>query len=214
MQGAIELEVDERQWGRGQTAAERAQRTFAGFPKLASMGPRPNGRGKVMRQRLNWSTKRRQWGRGQTAAERLLAFRRSTANTRRQWGRGQTAAESAILGMGILLTASRQWGRGQTAAESRRPLWPTASRRSVNGAAAKRPRKGGVDGPQAGAPRRVNGAAAKRPRKELTRASERIKAGSASMGPRPNGRGKALADLDDEGDPSRQWGRGQTAAER
>ena len=84
----------------------------------------------------------RQWGRGQTAAERAAPGGPWPLTTCRQWGRGQTAAESSMVSNSWATTESRQWGRGQTAAESApsspRPTGPTA----VNGAAAKRPRKG------------------------------------------------------------------------
>ena len=106
----------------------------------------------------------------------------------------------------------RQWGRGQTAAESARPCAPSACAASVNGAAAKRPRKAEFGPPAAAGPSCVNGAAAKRPRKEENLA-EHANPVIASMGPRPNGRGKSWR-LGGRGiSPPRQWGRGQTAAE-
>ena len=61
-----------RQWGRGQTAAERvgAARNVSG--RAASMGPRPNGRGKaIFAAAAAAQLLMRQWGRGQTAAERV-----------------------------------------------------------------------------------------------------------------------------------------------
>ena len=70
-------------------------------------------------------------------------------------------------------TSARQWGRGQTAAERRR-----------NGRAL-------ADGMG------VNGAAARRPRKEEFCTGLSL-ASSASMGPRPDGRGKEIDVLWDE----------------
>ena len=99
-------------------------------------------------------------------------------------GRGKNALT------GKYLTAEmRQWGRGQTAAESpngpvRRP--PNAG---VNGAAARRPRKGGSG-------------------------ASRVMDAAASMGPRPDGRGKLRIATPMANRMLRQWGRGQTAAER
>ena len=60
---------------------------------------------------------------------------------------------------------------------------------SVNGAAAKRPRKERLLGRLLCVAGGVNGAAAKRPRKGVA-ANVAVLAQVASMGPRPNGRGK------------------------
>ena len=112
--------------------------------------------------------------------------------------------------------------------------WPV----SVNGAAARRPRKVTVGRPVSGPPECVNGAAARRPRKVVDVPTTRLARGEASMGPRPDGRGKPghvvrwpgsiLASMGPRPDgrgknqPAsamanrgrrRQWGRGQTAAE-
>ena len=108
-----------RQWGRGQTAAESTCGRRSPPASPASMGPRPNGRGKTLLGALPCSA------------------------SMRQWGRGQTAAESRTLNVSELLPLERQWGRGQTAAESSNSgaCWGPKAR--VNGAAAKRPRKGG-----------------------------------------------------------------------
>ena len=81
------------------------------------MGPRPDGRGK--------------YGLGNLAAAALL----------RQWGRGQTAAESAdslrkVAAGEMASMGPRPDGRGKRPAGTARDA-PT----SVNGAAARRPRK-------------------------------------------------------------------------
>ena len=60
-----------RQWGRGQTAAER-----------------------ITTEKDMKDADPRQWGRGQTAAESPPRARNGQVPRPRQWGRGQTAAES------------------------------------------------------------------------------------------------------------------------
>ena len=83
-----------RQWGRGQTAAERATVSpIAAQVSKASMGPRPDGRGKAANYYKVYNNSLRQWGRGQTAAESAAASIGETECRLRQWGRGQTAAE-------------------------------------------------------------------------------------------------------------------------
>ena len=131
-----------RQWGRGQTAAERpAARSAPGPTGSASMGPRPNGRGKcVAAASISPGDFVRQWGRGQTAAERLRGMPARAGGRLRQWGRGQTAAESreGKEGAGRVRASMgpRPNGRGKWP-----PTTPSLMFRSVNGAAAKRPRK-------------------------------------------------------------------------
>ena len=59
-----------RQWGRGQTAAESLIDSVVRPTAMpASMGPRPDGRGKPHRGEAVMVRGKRQWGRGQTAAE-------------------------------------------------------------------------------------------------------------------------------------------------
>ena len=180
--------------------------------RLASMGPRPNGRGKAPaccefqcplgvngaaakrprkghRSRAPASGRPASMGPRPNGRGKYMAACLTAAVVVRQWGRGQTAAESAILRAGDRQVSRRQWGRGQTAAESAGAAVVGCRTFSVNGAAAKRPRKVG------------NPAAAK------------ARGLSASMGPRPNGRGKFLFDIGGAGGHGRQWGRGQTAAE-
>ena len=178
-----------RQWGRGQTAAEREGTcVYLCQRRYASMGPRPDGRGKcldVVRIQVHGlaSMGPRPDGRGKPARGPRAPF-----PFLRQWGRGQTAAESAPLVRRLVpvVHASmgpRPDGRGKL------PLLPApAPTCSVNGAAARRPRKGGP----------------------LRTASRRAR---ASMGPRPDGRGKGRPPRTAGRAPKRQWGRGQTAAE-
>ena len=106
------------------------------------MGPRPDGRGKAKirsacraRISVNGAAARRP-----RKAGRSPCARRACAT--RQWGRGQTAAERRRRRSRARPSGRRQWGRGQTAAESRRPCRKEKEVIGVNGAAARRPRKG------------------------------------------------------------------------
>ena len=229
-----------RQWGRGQTAAERAaahvgrghaagvngaaarrprkggRRRKRAAHRAASMGPRPDGRGKSSSAGVPDCGIRRQWGRGQTAAERHCPGRPRSSLPRvngaaarrprkggawslaitvtwRQWGRGQTAAERRRRRSLSGSTQRRQWGRGQTAAESRARRSALSSPYCVNGAAARRPRK----------EERPPGTPITTLKRQWGRgqtAAERGAVGAvhgavrqASMGPRPDGRGKLSA---------------------
>ena len=178
------------------------------------MGPRPNGRGKVSRSTSSSISAWRQWGRGQTAAESGACRPGLNSWTWRQWGRGQTAAERrGHAKFSRRLRASmgpRPNGRGKVG----RRYWGCEVDERVNGAAAKRPRKAAARPAGRGCrPRqwgrgqtaaesvgsvgsvdalpRVNGAAAKRPRKGHELPCDPCKC-VASMGPRPNGRGKRV----------------------
>ena len=205
-----------RQWGRGQTAAERGG-SGACRParSCASMGPRPNGRGKfagsaVLAQVGGASMGPRPNGRGK--APRTLRGRprpssvngaaakrpRKVAGPDMRTGRaGRASMGPRPNGRGKLnhgrrcawCLGRRQWGRGQTAAESDNVEGGKYPPGSVNGAAAKRPRKG-------------------------VWVRFRSSSATASMGPRPNGRGKLGVFVHFFCGASRQWGRGQTAAER
>ena len=110
-----------RQWGRGQTAAEsRKVSTCTQPPSLASMGPRPNGRGKVRQAISNIgrggtaSMGPRPNGRGKHVQPRRPPGRVGASMGPRPNGRGK-AAPAPLLAPSVM----RQWGRGQTAAESR-----------------------------------------------------------------------------------------------
>ena len=153
------------------------------------MGPRPDGRGK---QPAAVEAEPRLAGVNGAAARRPRKERHPhltvVAAAARQWGRGQTAAESSIRWAGNLGNGKRQWGRGQTAAE--RQANHADSREQVQASMGPRPDGRGKPYTNVDAVRRprVNGAAARRPRKGL---------------------GVQLAHRS----VSRQWSRGQTAAE-
>ena len=201
------------------------------------MGPRPDGRGKSELGGGRRRPVRRQWGRGQTAAESRVACRHNVNLQARQWGRGQTAAErsrrnSAVcpevsvngaaarrprkvgeFGDWRVVGVGRQWGRGQTAAERRHGGLDVDLLPRVNGAAARRPRKDRVGilaapRPEASMGPRPDG------RGKAKRGGMSFHVEAASMGPRPDGRGKLGASGPTAVQSSRQWGRGQTAAER
>ena len=181
----------------------------------ASMGPRPNGRGKRLASGVVIDHVQRQWGRGQTAAESGIAAAQLHCLDLRQWGRGQTAAERMPPRPASCAASSVNGAAAKRPRKAARPpanTWRGTFR--VNGAAAKRPRKGPI---RAGAGRTgftsVNGAAAKRPRKAVEIHRVLKPTGSASMGPRPNGRGKFDRRMSGRAGLERQWGRGQTAAE-
>ena len=251
-----------RQWGRGQTAAERSRPPLntgsvccvngaaarrprkdlacrlARLAACASMGPRPDGRGKPARRGRGWAALGRQWGRGQTAAESLAARQNPSGRLPasmgpRPDGRGKRQrrirpAYMAVASMGPrpdgrgkpvpapaappplsvngaaarrprkasipktrrTFEFERQWGRGQTAAESCRRGRRRRLAERVNGAAARRPRKGRLGSRCAPSGCCVNGAAARRPRKGASRTGKARQVLGASMGPRPDGRGK------------------------
>ena len=200
-----------RQWGRGRMAAEgaaaepqstkdeRVNGAAAGWPRKvvsprrshprhpASMGPRPDGRGRARHADLILAVFERQWGRGRMAAEGTT----TTATARRPCGVNGAAAgwpRKVLTGMAGTTVWLRQWGRGRMAAEGPASRTAPIAASGVNGAAAGWPRKGvGSIRPLSG-PSRVNGAAAGWPRKEFA-ATGRSARMAASMGPRPDGRG-------------------------
>ena len=169
-QPMFKLQSDQhaRQWGRGRMAAEgcgsaglsrRAgcvNGAAAGWPRKAcrphvpdavrdnaSMGPRPDGRGRSGYLILMIFSLGRQWGRGRMAAEGALGATRPERPRGRQWGRGRMAAEGY---------EARRQRRGRAHKAS---MGPRPDGRGRHGQA----RRG------SGAPGRVNGAAAGWPRK-------------------------------------------------
>ena len=96
---------------------------------------------------------------------------------------------TSTLDDGEFSTSMRQWGRGRVAAE-----------------------RAGMDLHRSQS-RRVNGAAAEWPRNARRTGSRSLRA-SASMGPRPSGRGTLDRTAGGAVLPMRQWGRGRVAAER
>ena len=206
-----------RQWGRGRMAAEGAglpltpvaeqtgvNGAAAGWPRkacialaggpdyiTASMGPRPDGRGRV-------------------SLRRIEACRLATASMGpRPDGRGRIV--QVVWNASLIV---RQWGRGRMAAEGLLSCSPCRTCTGVNGAAAGWPRKARAPGRhlQLGRERQwgrgrmaAEGRGARRRRPCVP---------AASMGPRPDGRGRALnRAISLPSYDRRQWGRGRMAAE-
>ena len=108
----------ERQWGRGQTAAE-SRRVYREdlSARSASMGPRPDGRGKYKSRARHRIKPQASMGPRPDGRGKLQGCTVFPTHVLRQWGRGQTAAESCYRGCNYFTMLPRQWGRGQTAAE-------------------------------------------------------------------------------------------------
>ena len=180
---------------------------------LASMGPRPDGRGRSVRSVLSPNHSLLQWGRDRMAAEGLTTCATPTLSVALQWGRDRMAAEGCRLCRRQRVPASfngaatgwprkvgralavhqafleLQWGRDRMAAEGGKRSRPVRSCSGFNGAATGWPQKAGHEQPDMRV-RRV-----------------------ASMGPRPDGRGR-LDDLGVNVEVGRlQWGRDRMAAE-
>ena len=132
----------------------------------------------------------------------------------RQWGRGQTAAESLTNeadgnDRNVASMGPRPDGRGK-GIKHLNPLYFVAASMGPRPDGRGKPYPCGLCMSACG----VNGAAARRPRKVAPLPEKDVGRVVASMGPRPDGRGKNVAGQVEAGWQSRQWGRGQTAAER
>ena len=196
--------------GRGKRNARR----HLDVPCYASMGPRPDGRGKARPQPHGGLGRRRQWGRGQTAAE-SRAWRQALNRTLASMGPRPDGRGKSDGPIQPVSGAERQWGRGQTAAERPGLQSRTDLQFCVNGAAARRPRKvRRPDGWHFIPPVRQWGRGqtaaermppAQRPnqmgRRQWGRGQTAAESAclpwegggyKASMGPRPDGRGKSL----------------------
>ena len=176
------------QWGRGRMAAEGGRGARREREPVASMGPRPDGRGRRRAASRPAASLTLQWGRGRMAAEgRALAIF-GVAPLELQWGRGRMAAEGFACMCTLTPPTKLQWGRGRMAAEGLSARTnPRCRRASMGPRPDGRGRARAVQGmPIGGA--RFNGAAAGWPRK---------------------------ADLRTEApaEESLQWGRGRMAAE-
>ena len=177
------------------------------------MGPRPDGRGRIRAAAVETRGMRLQWGRGRMAAEGTscrrahplhIGFNGAAAGWPRKVRGGGRAHPLPFL---------LQWGRGRMAAEGLWRYFRHHRRSCFNGAAAGWPRKGpsrpwrrrgswGFNGAAAGWPRKgPSPAGAKilsplqwgrgRMAAEGGRPGHALHAGRASMGPRPDGRGRA-----------------------
>ena len=158
-----------RQWGRGRMAAEGGDAAVeADLYALASMGPRPDGRGRPRSGSPPCaSLAMRQWGRGRMAAEgaslRPLQGGADRASMGpRPDGRGRLRPDR----IEPAVADQRQWGRGRMAAEGGVALFAPAPRQ----AASMGPRPDG--------------------RGRAVRQVAKHAQVDASMGPRPDGRGR------------------------
>ena len=171
-------------WPRKATSHARLRRKS----KVASMGPRPDGRGRLQAAPASSPPVRasmgpRPDGRGRLDIRRLCRLYDGASMGPRPDGRGRPSSLSS-----------------------------PSSVTGVNGAAAGWPRKGCPTSAESSGASSVNGAAAGWPRKALwTRIRPTIS--PASMGPRPDGRGRRPALAPSFSGCRRQWGRGRMAAE-
>ena len=181
-----------RQWGRGRMAAEGcAAQDSRPDPEHASMGPRPDGRGRSCCFSLSWDSCGCVNGAAAGWPRKALPIRCRAADSTaasmgprpdgrgrrrrqrpsphlvrlRQWGRGRMAAEGSRRQAVDWTPPPRQWGRGRMAAEGlcRRP---------------------GREGRSASMGPRPDG------RGRATGRPWRARSEPASMGPRPDGRGR------------------------
>ena len=188
--------IDVRQWGRDLSATEGG--TWCGQREqatMASMGPRPLGRGRSLNPPSeNGPIIRRQWGRDLSAAEGHKRVRAVMSTMPRQWGRDLSAAEGR--GRARLLAGSSRVNGAATSRPRKgaADLVQFGDGTGVNGAATSRPRKGEHDRLPVRGRDGVNGAATSRPRKAPVLEGRLCRVG-ASMGPRPLGRGRFLAGM-------------------
>ena len=181
-----------------------------------SMGPRPDGRGRGSRRRRSFRLRRPSMGprpdgrgRAHNGAARILGYLPSMGP--RPDGRGRhspqapAAPPASVNGAAAgwprkaaqhnpAYTAGkfRQWGRGRMAAEGRTMRYARdRTCPAVNGAAAGWPRKARSPEGWQGCAGAVNGAAAGWPRKERLHRLAGVLGSFPSMGPRPDGRGRA-----------------------
>ena len=136
-----------RQWGRGRMAAEgRPVHHAVRRAAVASMGPRPDGRGRFALALLLRLGSRRQWGRGRMAAEG------SHACTAFSTFRCVNGAAAGWPRKALRPPSQRSWSNGVNGAAAGWPRKGAASptrrlrRSSVNGAAAGWPRKAVIVG--------------------------------------------------------------------
>ena len=115
-----------RQWGRGRMAAEggtRGTRILA-CPE-ASMGPRPDGRGRPAPRPQLGERGRASMGPRPDGRGRRRPGQPGIGSVTRQWGRGRMAAEGRSAEMPASAICARQWGRGRMAAEGRLDTLPS-----------------------------------------------------------------------------------------
>ena len=156
---------------------------------LASMGPRPDGRGRL-----------------RPSPEMPLLFAASMGP--RPDGRGRLRSPREAVRRLVASMGPRPDGRGRHVAVRHARVG-----RRVNGAATGWPRKATPPRSRSRSATGVNGAATGWPRKGCPAGRPPPGPGPASMGPRPDGRGRSVARIIHDCMPARQWGRDRMAAE-
>ena len=178
------------QWGHGLAAVD-GRHGPREHPLLAraSMGPRPCGRGRAAGGSINLGTTLLQWGHGLAAVDgreppRPRTRRRASMGPR-PCGRGRSKGRGQAVYPGAASMGPRPCGRGRLVeSEVRGPMLT-----SFNGATALRPWTALRPDCTHRTIRCFNGATALRPWTEPQPGSLYLQA-SASMGPRPCGRGR------------------------
>ena len=208
-----------RQRGRVNGAATGWPRKAVGqvyrpFDHVASMGPRPDGRGRLMCRSLIFPASLRVNGAATGWPRKApLSCMLSNAPLPRQWGRDRMAAEGVDAGNSYQTRKSRQWGRDRMAAEGRHRPPSGCTGSCVNGAATGWPRKALHWRSCWGSARRVNGAATGWPRKAVRRGDPEPEVRTRQWGrDRMAAEGHEFAYHKDVLD-ARQWGRDRMAAE-
>ena len=230
--------VAELQWGRGRMAAEGPEITQVSGRRDASMGPRPDGRGRLVADHSIMCKSKLQWGRGRMAAEGDRPDRIREANpcasmgprpdgrgrgrvskewfearARLQWGRGRMAAEGHALIDLAAAPPALQWGRGRMAAEGK------GDEKKVERAVELQWGRGrmAAEGRGGGATACSGSRASMGPRPDGRGRGRGIPPSPshprASMGPRPDGRGRPIQQVIADAENELQWGRGRMAAE-
>ena len=204
----------QRQWGRDRMAAEGRRHHQRAGRSAASMGPRPDGRGRRRvpprgRDRIPASMGPRPDGRGRIEGDASWGRRTRVNGAATRWprkggggggvGRGRPCVNGAATGWPrkvmpldeAALAQTRQWGRDRMAAEGRRG----GGRRRCRLTASMGPRPDGR-----GRSRRAISRSACASRRQwgrdrmaaegLAPARTVLVAAPASMGPRPDGRGR------------------------
>ena len=181
----------ELQWGRAPEGAESPRESPPRTCRDASMGPRPGGRGEVAKRCED--APRRPAGFNGAAprrARRGLDVSQSWPGTvELQWGRAPEGAESPPPVAPVTTNVELQWGRAPEGAERPAAATNSSTARRFNGAAPRRARRG---------------------RFTVSRVTPR----SASMGPRPGGRGEECGGRIAGAATWLQWGRAPEGAER
>ena len=158
------------------------------FAEVASMGPRPCGRGRAILPAFPACGGRLQWGHGLAAVDGSASHCAYALSVLLQWGHGLAAVDG-------------QQGRGRAAVPSA-SMGPRPCGRGRG--SPQRPSTPGSPG--------FNGATALRPWTER-RATIHGPARMASMGPRPCGRGRSLAEAASRAGAGLQWGHGLAAVD-